>query len=224
MKTKHLGGKRTGEEKLRGEEVLRGAGDVAGVTGASGAAGAAAGAAGTAPGAAGAETFNAAGQRPGGKGATETETELDEKAAQATQAAEADKMHDILELTNDLQRTRADFENFRRRAEERQEAAQQAARMATVHKLLPLLDDLGRAIGTYKELAPLAKSLEKTMGELGLKSVSAQPGEEFNPDIHDAVSVEGEGEKEVVGEVLRAGYYYEGELLRPAMVKVQRQD
>ncbi len=157
-----------------------------------------------------------------GAGAGELESELDEKAVAATEGAEAGKMQEILELTNDLQRTRADFENFRRRAEERQEAAKQSAQLATVYKLLPLLDDLGRAIGTYQELAPLAKSLEKTLSELGLKTVSARSGEEFDPDIHEAVSVEGEGEREVVGEVLREGYYYEGELLRPAMVKVKR--
>ena len=154
----------------------------------------------------------------------EMEKEWDEEAVETGAADEAGRIQEILDLTNDLQRTRADFENFRRRAEERQEAAKQSARLATVYKLLPLLDDLDRAISTYEELAPLAKSLEKTLNDLELKVVSAKPGEEFNPDIHDAVSVEGEGEKEVVGEVLREGYYYEGELLRPAMVKVRRED
>lgn len=142
-------------------------------------------------------------------------------AERSTEQAAAQQK--ITELTNDLQRTRADFENFRKRVEERQEALQQTARLATVSKLLPLIDDLSRAIGTYQELSPLAKSLDKTMGELELTRVEAQPGAEFNPDLHEAVSVEGEGEKEVIGEVLREGYYYEGELLRPAMVKVQRQ-
>ena len=34
--------------------------------------------------------------------------------------------------------------------------------------------------------------------------------------------VEGEGEKEVIAETLRSGYYYDNEVLRPAMVKVKR--
>ena len=45
---------------------------------------------------------------------------------------------------------------------------------------------------------------------------------EFNPDLHDAIMVEGEGEKEVISETLRPGYYYQKEVLRPAMVKVRR--
>ena len=60
------------------------------------------------------------------------------------------------------------------------------------------------------------------MKELGLGRVISDKGTEFNPDLHEAVMVEGEGEKEVIAETLRPGYYYEGEVLRPAMVKVQK--
>ena len=64
--------------------------------------------------------------------------------------------------------------------------------------------------------------LAKTMKELELAKIVSDEGTEFNPDIHDAVMVEGDGEKEVVAETLRTGYYYQGEVLRPAMVKVKR--
>ena len=87
---------------------------------------------------------------------------------------------------------------------------------------MPLLDDLDRAIGSYAELKPLEKTLEKTLNELALKKIESKEGQEFNPDLHDAMMVDGEGEKEVIAETLRAGYYYEGEVLRPAMVKVRR--
>ena len=129
----------------------------------------------------------------------------------------------VADLTEDLQRTRADFENFRKQTEVQKAVAEKSARLKTVFKVLPLLDDMGRAIASYEELAPLAKSLEKTLGELELQLIEADAGTEFNPDLHDAVAVEGEGEKEVIGEVLRPGYYYQGEVLRPAMVKVVKQ-
>ena len=128
----------------------------------------------------------------------------------------------ITELTNDLQRTRADFENFRKQVEVQKENERKTTRLATVYKMLPLLDDLDRAIGAYVELKPLEKSLSKTLGELKLAKIASGQGVEFNPDLHDAVMVEGEGEKEVIAETLRPGYYYEGELLRPAMVKVKK--
>lgn len=130
----------------------------------------------------------------------------------------------VAELTQDLQRTRADFENFRKQTEAQRQTAVEAAKRQTVYKLLPIVDDMGRAMDTYPEqLEPLKKSFEKAMKELGLTEIEAQPGTEFNPEIHEAMMVEGEGASEVVSEVLRPGYYYEGEVLRPAMVKVKYQ-
>ena len=129
----------------------------------------------------------------------------------------------IDELTADLQRTRADFENYRKQIEAQKENERKATRLATVYKLLPLLDDLDRAIANYPELKALEKSLQKTFGELGLAKIDSSAGVEFNPDLDEAVMVEGEGEKEVISETLRSGYYYEGEVLRPAMVKVRRE-
>ena len=128
----------------------------------------------------------------------------------------------IAELTNDLQRTRADFENFRKQIEVQKENERKATKLATVYKVLPLLDDLDRAIATYAELAPLVKSLEKTLKELGLSKIESSEGTDFNPDVHNAVMVEGDGEKEVIAETMRPGYSYEGEVLREAMVKVKR--
>lgn len=128
----------------------------------------------------------------------------------------------ITELTNDLQRTRADFENFRKQVEIQKENEKKAAKFATIYKMLPLLDDIDRAIYSYEELKPLEKSLEKTLKELDLSKIDSREGVEFNPDLHNAVMVEGEGEKEVIAETMRPGYYYGGEVLREAMVKVKR--
>ena len=145
------------------------------------------------------------------------------KAENAVQA-ELEKLNGvIMELTGDLQRTRADFENYRKQIEMQKENEKKATRLATVYKVLPLIDDFDRAIATYAELEPLRKSLDKTLKELGVERIASQPGEMFNPDIHEAVLAEGDGDKEIVSETLRTGYYYEKEVLRPAMVKVTRQ-
>lgn len=145
------------------------------------------------------------------------------KAENAVQA-ELEKLNGvIMELTGDLQRTRADFENYRKQIEMQKENEKKATRLATVYKVLPLIDDFDRAIATYAELEPLRKSLDKTLKELGVERIASQPGEMFNPDIHEAVMAEGDGDKEIVSETLRTGYYYEKEVLRPAMVKVTRQ-
>lgn len=130
----------------------------------------------------------------------------------------------INELVNDLQRTRADFENFRRQTEIQKTQYGNVVKFATVKKVLPLLDDIERAIAANPDtLAPLTKSLEKTIKELGLTKIPSDAGTEFNPDLHDAVMVEGDGDNELIGETLRTGYYYENEVLRPTMVKVSKQ-
>ena len=128
----------------------------------------------------------------------------------------------VAELTNDLKRTRADFENYRKQIEIQKENERKAVKLATVYKILPLLDDLDRAILSYKELKPLEKSLEKTLLDLGLSKIPSDEGIDFNPDLHDAVMVEGDGERETIAEPMRPGYYYVGEVLRAAMVKVKK--
>lgn len=136
--------------------------------------------------------------------------------------AENSEAKQVLELTNDLQRTRADFENYRKQVETQKLAEKKMVELATVYKVLPLIDDIDRAIMSYAELKPLEKSLEKTLKELGLGRILSEVDVDFNPDLHEAVMVEGDGEKEVIAETLRPGYYYNGEVLRPAMVKVKK--
>ena len=148
-------------------------------------------------------------------------TQNDENLVNANKQAEAERQQ-ITELTNDLQRTRADFENYRKQMDVQRSQAVEYAKQDTVKQFLPLLDDLDRAITATPELAPLMKNLEKTVKELGLTKINSEPGTDFNPDLHDAVTMEdGEGEKEVIAETLRAGYLYNDAVLRPAMVKVK---
>lgn len=149
--------------------------------------------------------------------------ELKKKSVKET--AEIAKLEaEKIELTNDLQRTRADFENFRKQVEIQKEQAKKIATDSTVLKFLPLIDDMSRAIAANPEaLNPVVKTLEKIMKDLNLAKIETKEGTEFNPDLHNAISVdESEGEKEVVAEELMPGYLYNGEVLRPAMVRVKR--
>jgi molecular chaperone GrpE len=129
----------------------------------------------------------------------------------------------IAELTADLQRTRADFENFRRAADLQKQQYASVVKITTISKLLPLLDDIDRAVNAHSDiLAPIAKNLDKTLTELELTKIPSSPGTPFNPDLHEAIAVEGDGDTETIAETLRPGYTFEGETLRPAMVKVTK--
>ncbi len=129
----------------------------------------------------------------------------------------------IEELTNDLQRTRADFENFRRQTEAQKELYGKAVEEKTVKKILPLIDDFDRAVAAQPEtMAPLAKTFAKTLNTLGIDKIDTAVGAKVDPELHFATSVEGDGDQEVIAETLQAGYYYQGDVIRPAFVKVTK--
>ena len=139
------------------------------------------------------------------------------------------------ELTLDLQRTRADFENYRKRVEAEKQAAQDLGQTKAIMKLLPVIDTIERAIANVpaeladnawaKGVAGLSKQLDKQLKDLGLEKIDAKPGTPFNPELHQAVQFDeaAEGDKEVIAEELRAGYMLNGAVVRDAMTKVTRQ-
>ena len=141
----------------------------------------------------------------------------------------------VAELTGDLQRTRADFENYRKRVEADKAASYQHGQAAAILKLLPVIDNIERAVAhTPEELkdnkwaqgvAGLVKSLEKSLEGLNLKRIEAKPGSDFNPELHEAIQFDedAEGDKEVIAEELQAGYTLGGQPIRHAMVKVTRE-
>ena len=145
-----------------------------------------------------------------------------------------DLQHTIDELTLDLQRTRADFENYRKRVEAEKQSAHSMGQAKSVTKLLPVIDTIERAIANVPEeladnawakgVAGLGKQLDKQLKEIGLEKIDAKPGALFNPELHQAVQFDeaADGEKEVVAEELRAGYTLDGTVIRDAMVKVTR--
>lgn len=141
----------------------------------------------------------------------------------------------VSELTADLQRTRADFENYRKRSESDKLMAREAGQATAILKLLPVIDNIERAIayipGELKDntwvqsVAGLVKNLDKSLESLNLKRIDASPGVPFNPDLHEAIQFDEEatGEHEVIQEEMQAGYTLGGHPIRHAMVKVTRQ-
>tara|TARA_B100001105_G_scaffold255494_1_gene255430 strand:+ start:2665 stop:3138 length:474 start_codon:yes stop_codon:yes gene_type:complete len=140
----------------------------------------------------------------------------------------------IAELTADLQRTRADFENYRKRVEAEKTAARQSGQASAIMKLLPVIDNIERAIAYTPEdlkdhswvqsVAGLVKHLDKSLEGLNVTRIDARPGTAFNPDMHEAIQFdeEAKGDKEVVAEALQAGYLLNGSVIRHAMVKVTK--
>lgn len=168
---------------------------------------------------------------------------MSDTAKNGNNAKKSKKTHDAAiefeqqlgELTLDLQRTRADFENYRKRVDAEKAAAREAGQSSAVLKLLPVIDNIERAIAYTPEdikdhswvqgVTSLVKNLEKSLESLNLKRIDAAPGTEFNPELHEAIQFDedAQGEKEVIAEELQGGYILNGHVIRHAMVKVTKQ-
>ena len=142
------------------------------------------------------------------------------------------------ELTEALQRERADAVNQRRHHDQQYARLQTSVKAEVVKELLPAIDNLERALkhtpknmgdnDYVKGVQGVVKQFEKILSDLGVQKVKAV-GETFDPNIHEAVGVEDDGVAEgdhvveVVCEELQPGYCLFEEVIRPAMVKVKKQ-
>jgi molecular chaperone GrpE len=137
----------------------------------------------------------------------------------------------IDELTEAVQRERADAVNMRRRHEEQISGLKNTVKANVVRQLLPVIDNFERALkhtppnltgnDYIKGIQGVVKQFEKVLADLGVKRIKTV-GEVFDPRWHEAVMMEeGDGVQEIVSEELQAGYRLGDEVIRHAMVKVQ---
>ena len=119
------------------------------------------------------------------------------------------------------QRAQADFENYRKQAQKRQDDAVVRSLGRFVDGLLPVLDSCDAALAHgASEVEPVLAALYGALEKEGLERIDPK-GSAFDPAEAEAVMHEpGQGGEQVVAEVLRPGYRWRGQVLRPAMVKV----
>lgn len=128
---------------------------------------------------------------------------------------------------------RADLENQRRRLERDVQNACRFANKQILGDLLPVFDSMDAALAAAGESGPLREGVELTLRELrrvtgnhGLFEIAPAPGEAFDPELHQAMSVvEAAGiEAGAVAQLFQKGYRLNEQLLRPAMVAVAKAD
>ena len=143
-----------------------------------------------------------------------------------------DKKDEQLEdLTDKLKRQMAEFDNYRKRTEKEKSQMYEIGAKDVVEKILPIVDNFERGLDSVPEeqaedpfvdgMNKIYKQLMTTLEEIGVKPIEAV-GEEFNPDLHNAVMhVEDEelGEN-IVAEEFQKGYTYRDSVVRHSMVKV----
>lgn len=137
----------------------------------------------------------------------------------------------VAQLTEALQRERADAINLRRRHDEQTAQLRNTVKAHVIEQLLPIVDNLERAIkhvpadladhDYVKGVQAVVKQFEKTFADLGVERIKTV-GEPFDPELHNAVAMEeGDGSQEIVSEELQAGYKIGDQVIRHAMVRVK---
>jgi molecular chaperone GrpE len=165
-------------------------------------------------------------ERPGQEPQPDHEAELERDLEELT--AKAEKADEYLELA---QRTKADFENYRKRASREAAVAQERGIAKLALELLPAVDDLDRALQAtdgHEESDTLVSGVKlvhagvlAALARLGIEPYSPV-GEVFDPQHHEAVAqqpVEGT-EPGTIVEVYQRGYRLGESVLRPARVVV----
>lgn len=140
----------------------------------------------------------------------------------------------VVEQRDSVLRAKAEMENARRRADGEVEKARKFALERFAGELLPVADNLERALQMADQnneaIKPMLegvditlKSFVSTIEKFGLKVIDPQ-GEAFNPELHQAMSMQESADVEpnTVMAVMQKGYEINGRLLRPAMVMVSR--
>lgn len=133
------------------------------------------------------------------------------------------------EMRDRLLRARADFENFRKRAEREKTEHFKYALVDFVRELLPVIDNFERALSVKTDSAAdllmgvelIYKQLGDVLAKMGLTVIEEAPAP-FDPTYHDAVASEENPNvpNHTVVEVMQKGYVLNERLIRPAMVKV----
>ncbi|EGR0010287.1 nucleotide exchange factor GrpE [Vibrio cholerae] len=162
--------------------------------------------------------------------------EIDEKEAKIAQLEAALLVSEerVKEQQDSVLRARAEVENMRRRSEQEVDKARKFALSRFAEELLPVIDNLERAIqaadGEFEAIKPLLEGVElthktfvDTIAKFGLKEINPH-GEAFNPEFHQAMSIQESAEHEpnTVMFVMQKGYELNGRVLRPAMVMVSK--
>ena len=155
---------------------------------------------------------------------TALESELTEREERVEELED-----EVEDLTDRLRRTRADYENYKKRAERKRERVKERATEDLVERLLGVRDDLRRAT---EEDDPDAESLldgvemtlrefDRVLDDEGVTEIAPAPGEAIDPQRHEVMMrADSEQPEDTVAEVYAPGYEMAGQVVRPARVTV----
>ena len=138
----------------------------------------------------------------------------------------------IAKLTDQLKRSMAEFDNYRKRTEQEKLSMFDRGVSSVAEKILPTVDNFERAMASEPDseeakafvsgIELVYKSFLKTLEDIGIKPIECV-GREFDPNLHHAVMHEDDdsGEQNIITEEFQKGYTLKDKVIRCSMVKVK---
>ena len=158
----------------------------------------------------------------------ETDVTIENEVTQSVSGASDEQ---LAELTLDIQRLQADFQNYKRRSETEKGELLDFAKSKIVREFLAVRDNFDRELAGRPEgidstwaasIDSIRVSFDTVLKNLGVERFESL-GQPFDPHMHDAIVMEdGEGAHEVVTEEMQGGYKLGDTILRHSIVKVGR--
>ena len=163
--------------------------------------------------------------------ATETTEKATKEKTKRFKKKKDEKDEKIEELSDKLLRQMAEFDNFRKRTEKEKSAMYEVGAKGIIEKLLPVVDNFERGLAAVPEdkkedgfvtgMEMVYKQLLTMLESVDVKPIEAV-GQEFNPDLHNAVMHVEDDEvgDNIIVEEFQKGYTYRDSVVRYSMVKV----
>lgn len=155
--------------------------------------------------------------------------EITDEAAETLGDVDSKEKDELAEANDKFIRLYADFENYKKRTRAEKDILYTTAKADTIAALLPVLDNLDRAVmASSEENSPLKTGVDMVLSQFysSLEQIGVttygEKGDEFNPNIHEAIMhTEEEGvEANTITEVMQKGYRVGDKIIRHALVKV----
>ncbi len=139
-----------------------------------------------------------------------------------------DREETVEELEGKLKRARADFQNYKKRAKQREAELKERATEDLVERLVDVRDNLARALEQEGDEADIRDGVEATLASFdriladeNVEAIEPAIGDEVDPEVHEVVMrVDGEQSPGHIEDVYRPGYELAGKVIRPAQVTV----
>ena len=166
------------------------------------------------------------------QGSQQSEAPLDKESAEQLEAMKAEYEEKIAKLTDQLKRSMAEFDNYRKRTEQEKLSMFDRGVSSVAEKILPTVDNFERAMTSEPDseeakafvsgIELVYKSFLKTLEDIGIKPIECV-GREFDPNLHHAVMHEDDdsGEQNIITEEFQKGYTLKDKVIRCSMVKVK---